>query len=402
MEPKSTKKENSKKQERKQKVQKRAWDTLPLKEAMEALYLRPELMESKAKTGRRHILGKGNLTQRQVIEDIRERFRKFKDSDEFKAFGADKHEQEIFKLDSALGFLARKLNPHEDAEVPKRIYRAYKLANNFSLGNISRVESQLDMKLLKHRGNDINLEISSDICRLAMQPKLKTVPYKIRSVVANCIRWGLEKTREKLSIEEKIDLSENLVPNSIEFRMLKDERKKLEVSKKMEIAFLERKVPGVLKFAEQEAQRRKQKVANFLYNFRKGQNGLPSDKKNIEYVRGYHKPVEQIEYEKICLFYDEKFTRLSKKFKSLVNERARKIENNEYGSVLDNMLFKNSVWKAIEPQTIQHMNELQNIVGNYNIYVSSPADDSKDETIIGHIRSFSEEVLNVIWETETG
>lgn len=402
MEPKSTKKENSKKQERKQKVQKRAWDTLPLKEAMEALYLRPELMESKAKTGRRHILGKGNLTQRQVIEDIRERFREFKDSDEFKAFGADKHEQEIFKLDSALGFLARRLNPHEDAEVPKRIYRAYKLANNFSLGNISRVESQLDMKLLKHRGNDINLEISSDICRLAMRPKLKTVPYKIRSVVANCIRWGLEKTREKLSIEEKIDLSVNLVPNSIEFRMLKDERKKLEVSKKMEIAFLERKVPGVLKFAEQEAQRRKQKVANFLYNFRKEQNGLPSDKKNIEYVRGYHKPVEQIEYEKICLFYDEKFTRLSKKFKSLVNERARKIENNEYGSVLDNMLFKNSVWKAIEPQTIQHMNELQNIVGNYNIYVSSPAYDSKDETIMGHIRSFSEEVLNVIWETETG
>ncbi|MGN1039712.1 MAG: hypothetical protein ACI4PI_03440 [Oscillospiraceae bacterium] len=48
------------------------------------------------------------------------------------------------------------------------------------------------------------------------------------------------------------------------------------------------------------------------------------------------------------------------------------------------------------------MNALQNIVGNYNIYVSSPADDSKDETIIGHIRSFSEEVLNVIWETETG
>lgn len=81
MGPKSTKKESSKKQERKQKIQKRAWDTLPLKEAMEALYLRPELMERKAKTGRRHILGKGNLTQRQVIEDIKERFRKFKDSD---------------------------------------------------------------------------------------------------------------------------------------------------------------------------------------------------------------------------------------------------------------------------------------------------------------------------------
>lgn len=347
MGPKSTKKESSKKQERKQKIQKRAWDTLPLKEAMEALYLRPELMERKAKTGRRHILGKGNLTQRQVIEDIKERFRKFKNSDEFKAFGADKHEQEIFKLNSALGFLARKLNPHEDAEVPKRIYRAYKLANNFSLGNISRVESQLDMKLLKHRGNDINLEISSDICRLAMQPKLKTVPYEIRSVVANCIRWGLEKTREKLLAEENIDLSENVVPNSIEFRMLKDERKRLEVSKKMEIAFLERKVPGVLKFAKKKNQKRKQNVANFLYNFRKGQNGLPSDKKNIEYVRGYHKPVEQIEYEKICLFYDEKFTRLGKKFKSLVDERAKKIENNEYGSVLDNMLFKNSIWKAI-------------------------------------------------------
>ena len=170
----------------------------------------------------------------------------------------------------------------------------------------------------------------------------------------------------------------------------------------MEIAFLERKVPGVLKFAEQEAQRRKQKVANFLYNFRKGQSSLPSDKKNIEYVRGYHKPVEQIEYEKICLFYDEKFTRLDKKFKNLINKRAKKIENNEYGSVLDNMLFKNSVWKVIEPQTIQHMNALQNIVGNYNIYASSTADDSEDKTIIGHVRSFSEEALNVIWEAETG
>ena len=276
------------------------------------------------------------------------------------------------------------------------------MANNFSLGDVSRVESQLDMKLLKRRGSDINLEISSDICRLAMQPKLKTILYRIRSVIANCIRWGLEKTREKLSIEEKIDLSENLVPNSIEFRMLKDERKKLEVSKKMEIAFLERKVPGVLKFAEQEAQRRKRKVANFLYNFRKGQSSLPSDKKNIEYVRGYHKPVEQIEYEKICLFYDEKFTRLDKKFKNLVNKRAKKIENNEYGNIWDNMLFKNSIWKAIEPQTIQHMNALQNIVGNYNIYVSSTADDSEDKTIIGHVRSFSEEALNVIWEAETG
>ena len=129
--------------------------------------------------------------------------------------------------------------------------------------------------------------------------------------------------------------------------MLKDERERLEVSKKMEIAFLERKVPGVLKFAKKKNQKRKQNVANFLYNFRKGQNGLPSDKKNIEYVRGYHKPVEQIEYEKICLFYDEKFIRLGKKYKSLVDERAKKIENNEYGSVLDNMLFKNSIWKAI-------------------------------------------------------
>ena len=377
MEPKSEKKKDNKKQESKQKAQKRAWDTLPLKEAMESLYLRPELMKKKAKTGRRHILGKGNLTQQQIIEDIKERFRKFKDSNEFKAFGVNKYEQEIFKLDSALGFLARKLNAHEDAAVPKKIYRAYKLANNFSLGDISRVESQLDMKLLKRRGSDINLEISSDICRLAMQPKLKTIPYKVRSVVANCIRWGLEKTREKLSIEEKIDLSENLVPNSIEFRMLKDERKKLEVSKKMEIAFLERKVPGVLKFAEQE-------------------------EKNIEYVRGYHKPVEQIEYEKICLFYDEKFTRLDKKFKNLVNKRAKKIENNEYGSIWDNMLFKNSIWKAIEPQTIQHMNALQNIVGNYNIYALSSADDSEDKTIIGHVRSFSEEALNVIWEAETG
>ena len=240
MKPKSEKKKGNKKQESKQKAQKRAWDTLPLKEAMESLYLRPELMKKKAKAGRRHVLGKGNLTQQQIIEDIRERFRKFKDSNEFKAFGVNKYEQEIFKLDSALGFLARKLNAREDAAVPKKIYRAYKLANNFSLGDISRVESQLDMKLLKRRGSDINLEISSDICRLAMQPKLKTIPYKVRSVVANCIRWGLEKTREKLSIEEKIDLSENLVPNSIEFRMLKDERKKLEVSKKMEIAFLER------------------------------------------------------------------------------------------------------------------------------------------------------------------
>ena len=402
MEPKSEKKKDNKKQESKQKAQKRAWDTLPLKEAMESLYLRPELMKKKAKTGRRHVLGKGNLTQQQIIEDIRERFRKFKDSSEFKAFGVNKYEQEIFKLDSALGFLARKLNAHEDAAVPKKIYRAYKLANNFSLGDISRVESQFDMKLLKRRGSDINLEISSDICRLAMQPKLKTIPYKIRSVIANCIRWGLEKTREKLSIEEKIDLRENLVPNSIEFRMLKDERKKLEVSKKMEIAFLERKVPGVLKFAEQEAQRRKQKVANFLYNFRKGQSSLTSDKKNIEYVRGYHKPVEQIEYEKICLFYDEKFTRLDKKFKNLVNKRAKKIENNEYGSIWDNMLFKNSVWKAIEPQTIQHMNALQNIVGNYNIYALSPADNNEDKTIIGHVRSFSEEALNDIWEAETG
>lgn len=120
MEPKSEKKKDNKKQESKQKAQKRAWDTLPLKEAMESLYLRPELMKKKAKTGRRHILGKGNLTQQQIIEDIKERFRKFKDSNEFKAFGVNKYEQEIFKLDSALGFLARKLNAHEDAAVPKK------------------------------------------------------------------------------------------------------------------------------------------------------------------------------------------------------------------------------------------------------------------------------------------
>ena len=49
MEPKSEKKKDNKKQESKQKAQKRAWDTLPLKEAMESLYLRPELMKKKLK-----------------------------------------------------------------------------------------------------------------------------------------------------------------------------------------------------------------------------------------------------------------------------------------------------------------------------------------------------------------
>lgn len=47
MEPKSEKKKDNKKQESKRKAQKRAWDTLPLKEAMESLYLRPELMKKK-------------------------------------------------------------------------------------------------------------------------------------------------------------------------------------------------------------------------------------------------------------------------------------------------------------------------------------------------------------------
>lgn len=378
----------------KKKTSKMIRDTLSVKELS---FSYSPLKTGKEKSQMLYVESKKNVLQNKIILNICDRFRKFRNSDKFKIIGARGNEQVVLNLDNALKFLSNKLTEQKSKEIPQLIARAYRMANNPLLGKTIQTEICINKEHIKQKGNYMDIDLPSNICRLALAPKAKVMPFAVRNIIANCVKWGLEYAKDAAITGRSVDVNESLTPASIEFRMLIAERKRLEKSKKAEIAYLERKIPGVLKFFNQEQINKKSSMMKILNSSNKDIKRRKKASKVVRKFRDYRLPTEQVAYEKLCLFYDEKFKRVEDKFNNLIRKQTNRIKYGEIGGIFDHILFKNSIWEAVDKQTIHHMNALRNIVDDYEFSSVIPPENDEVGNIVYNLKSFSKEALDLVW-----
>ncbi|GHU84846.1 hypothetical protein FACS1894198_1410 [Clostridia bacterium] len=346
------------------------------------------------------------LTKKDMLLFLRRQFEAAKGSDAFKSLGTQ-NQNDVIKLDAALRYLEGFLNRRMDNEIPELITRSYLGLNRVSLGLRNETEKQVRIAL---RDSEEVKDVSSDICRLVFMKGWHGLPYKIRRMLWRVTKWGVEEANFKVENQESVNMNDNVAVDSIEFRRLLDEKKRLLESKEHEIARLGRKHSGVKKRykTEKDIMRRVPKVSllqraqdAFASLMGCGAKIRRNPEMATEGARSkYRATKEQTDYDRISLFYDEMFARVDEKLDLFIMVRKRRFEDNEYGGTADRPIFKNCIADAARPCE-RYMDTLRQIVDKTRElavpHSFAVAGDGDANEVLPALRSFSQKALDVIW-----